>query len=192
MGYAKPSVTETLFAELNSGPNGRILLDDQGLIHWHDPRNATDARPWTNSHMTRPLSRTLTAWDGPRWVELWRLAEALGATPQRGRDTEGNRTWAASHNSGDWGFRVTRWRYGNPTRWRYDPGWRATVALARIRDEEKGEVEGVERRNLRDTTPSETLTWAARMGILGNVAARLQNGTRFRVGEPGQEQEVKL
>lgn len=185
MGYAKPSRTEELFGELMSGPNGRILVDDQGLIHWHAPRNATDARPWTNSHMTRPLSRTLRAVDGPRWCELFKLAHRLGATPQRGWDVDGNRTWAASHSSGDWGFRVTRWRYGND-----GPRWRATVAMAHINylDEE----EKIERRNLRDTNPSQVLTWAARMGILGNLQTQFQNGTRFKTGEVWQEQEVRL
>lgn len=186
MGYAKPSRTEELFAQLMSGPNGRILLDDQGLIHWHSPRNTTDARPWTNSHMTRPLSRTLRAADGPRWYELHRLAEALGASPDTGFDTAGQRSWSGTHSTGNWGFRATRWRYGND-----GPRWRATVALARIRDEERGEVEGVERQNLRDTNPSQVLTWAARMGILGNLSCVLRNGTWFKTGEVWQEREVK-
>ena len=185
MGYAKPSRTEEIFGELMSGPNGRILVDDLRLIHWHDPRNATDARPWTNSHMTRPLSRTLRAVDGPRCCELFNLAPRLGATPQRGWDVDGNRTWAASHTSGNWGFRVTRWRYGND-----GPRWRATVAMAHI--DHRNEEDAVQRRNLRDTNPSQVLTWAARMGILGNLSTQFQNGTRFKTGEVWQEQEVKL
>ena len=185
MGYAKPSRTEELFGELMSGPNGRILVDDLGLSHWHNPRNATDARPWKNSHLTRPLSRTLKAVDGPSWAELFKLAHRLGATPQRGQDVDGNRTWAASHTSGNWGFRATKWRYGND-----GPRWRATVAMAHInyRDEE----EKIERPNLRDTTSTDALPRAARMGILGNLTTQFTNGTRFKVGEPWQEQEVKL
>lgn len=186
MGYAKPSRTEQLFHELQSGPNGQLLVDDLGLIHWYDPRNATDARPWTNSHLTRPLSRTLRAVPGPRWAELWKLADRLGATPQKGRDSAGNETWGAPHTSGDWGFQATRWRYGND-----GPRYRATVAMAHIEHLDEGNDQ-VGRQNLRDTNPSEVLTWAARLGILGNIEVRFANGTRVRTGEPWQEQLVEL
>jgi hypothetical protein len=183
MGYARPSRTEEIFGELQSGPNGRILVDSLGLIHWYEPRNATDARPWTNSHLTRPLSRTLRTVDGPRWAELWKLAEALGATPRKARDGSGNETWGAPHTSGDWGFQATRWRYGND-----GPRWRATVAMAHINylDED----ERVDRQNLRDTNPSEVLTWAARLGILGDILIRFRNGTRVQTGEVARPQLV--
>ena len=181
MGYAKPSVTETLFAELLGGPNGRILLDDQGLIHWHDPRNATDARPWTNSHLTRPLSRTLRAVDGPTWPELVKLARRLGATARRNLTVEGNDARYGSHTSGDWGFQVVKWRYGRSDQ------WRLSASMAHIDEEGK-----VQRQTLRDTDPSAVLTQAARMGMLGNLQTQFQNGTRFKTGEVWQEQEVKL
>lgn len=189
MGYAKPSRTEELFGELMSGPNGRILVDDGGLIHWHDPRNSSDSRPWTNSHLTRPLSRTLRTVDGPAWYELARFAAILGANPQKSLDTEGNSVWQAAHTSGNWGFRATRWRFGNEG----PRHWRVTVAMARL-DESRPEGERVERRNLRDTNPSQVLTWAARMGILGNLSAVLRNGTHFKTGEVWRERdrEVKL
>lgn len=181
MGYAKPSVTETLFGELMSGPNGRILTDDQGLIHWHEPRSTTDARPWTNSHQTRPLSRTLTACDGPTWPELVKLAHRLGATARRNRTVEGNDARYGSSPSGNWGFQVVKWRYGN------DGQWRLSVSMAHI--DTDGEFQ---RRTLRDTTPAECLTWAARMGILGNLSTQFRNGTRFRVADGVSGQEVQL
>jgi hypothetical protein len=182
MGWAKPSRTEEIFAELSSGPNGRVLVDDQNLIHWYDPRWTSDSRPWTNSHLTRPLSRTLRAVPGPRWAELWKLADRLGATPQKGLDAEGNETWQAAHGSGDWGYRATRWRSG--------PGYRVTVAMAHVLTLESDQPQG--RRNLYDTTPSEVLTWAARLGILGNIEVRFRNGTRVKTGELWRGQEVEL
>jgi hypothetical protein len=188
MGYARPSRTEEIFAELSSGPNGRILVDDLGLIHWHAPRNATDSRPWTNSHLTRPLSRTLRTVDGPCWDEVARLARILGADPKKGIDTEGNLTWAASHTSGNWGFRATKWRYSHNN----DTRWRVTLALAKIANDTEREDQKVDRQNLRDCNPSQALTWAARMGILGNLSCGFRNGTRVKTGEVWQEQGVKL
>jgi hypothetical protein len=178
MGYAKPSVTEGHLAGLLGN---RLLVDDGGLLHWYDPRNATDSRPWTNSHLTRPLARTLALREGPTWPELYKLAHRLGATPRRSRDALGNWVWVGSPNS-DWGFSVQRWRLAPRS-----AEWRVTAHLARRRDSEV-----VVRRNLSDATPAAALHWAAQMGILGNIEIRFQNGTRVKTGEVGREQELRL
>ena len=194
MGYGKPSRTEELLGEMVGGPNGRIVVDSLGLIHWCQPRNGSDSRPWTNSHLTHVLARTLRTVDGPTWPELYKLSARLGAKPfnlfphqlDEGMLTPG---FAATGPGGLWGWKFQTWRYGNDPRDR----WRATVAMAHLHpDPETGENR-VERRNLRDTTPAEVLTWAARIGILGNLRVRFANGTRIQSGEVGRKPlEVQL
>lgn len=178
----RESRTTQLLNELDSGS---LIVDDQGLIHWYDPRNGSDSRPWTNSHLTRPLSRELRPAPGPSWPELYRLAAHLDLRPipqpQSQRILEGStRGWIATAADRLSGFRcevrtVRDWQ-------------KATVWMARM-DPATREVQ---RAHVRDTSPAEILTWAARIGILGNVALRLRNGTRIRTGEPWQEREVRL
>lgn len=193
MGYGKMSRTEELWAEAQNGPNGRVVVDAGGLIHWLQARNSSDSRPWTNSHLTHVLARQLRTAPGPTWPELLMLSHRLGGRPRamlpyeidEGCMTPG---YTAVGDGGLWGWKLQTWRYGNDPRTTF----RHSVAMARVRDEERGEVEGVERRNLRDTNPAEVLTWAARIGILGDIEVRFRNGTRIKTGEVWREKRVQL
>jgi hypothetical protein len=193
MGYAKPSRTEELYTEAQVGPNGRVVVDSLGLIHWLQARSSSDSRPWTNSHLTHVLARSLRTLEGPTWAELFKLSHRIGGRPRQllpfeideGCITPG---YCAVGDGGNWGWKLQTWRYGN------DPQttFRHSVAMARL-DPLGNEGNGkVQRRNLRDTTPAEVLTWAARIGILGNIEVRFQSGTRVKTGEVGREQLVEL
>lgn len=193
MGYAKPSRTEELYTEAQSGTNGRIVVDSLGLIHWMDARNGSDSRPWTNPHLTHVLARTLRTLEGPTWPELLLLSHRIGGTPRamlpfeidEGCMTPG---YTAVGPDGDWGWKFQTWRYGNDA----PATLRHTVAMARLDPRGNGGQGKVHRRRLRDTTPAEVLTWAARIGLLGDIEVQFRNGTRFKTGEVGRERRVQL
>lgn len=178
MGYGKISATEALLWKLSEN---FLIVDREGQIHWWEPRNGSDSRPWTNREGKRVLARNLRAVPGPRWGELHRLVRRLQAAPQRlPRPNRAQAAWGGSTPEKSWGWRLETWRH--PGAGRRGGALRATVWLLDARDSEVPKAA----RRLYDALPADCLTWAVRMGLVREDLERQRALARaWRAAEVG-------